>query len=102
MPDDLALQVRAGNVLLSVNRFEDARGRAEKVLAKDPKHVDAQILKGNALSGLRDFSAALTALQTAVETDPGSGIGYTFLGALQVRAGRHGRVRSGLQAGHRK
>ena len=47
LPDDTGAQIQAGLVLLLGGRFEDAQTRAEKVLAKDPKNVDAQILRGN-------------------------------------------------------
>src|SRR5215212_6807386 len=36
MPDNAEAQIKAGSVLLLAKRFDDARGRADKVLARTP------------------------------------------------------------------
>jgi tetratricopeptide (TPR) repeat protein len=87
MPEDVSAQLRAGDVLLVVGQFEDARGRADKVLARDPRNVDAMILRGSALAGLKDLKGALAALQDAVRTDPARSEGYSHLGTLQFAQG---------------
>ncbi|HEX5071203.1 MAG TPA: tetratricopeptide repeat protein [Vicinamibacterales bacterium] len=92
MPDDIPAQLRAGEVLLQVAQFEDAKTRADKVLAKDPKNVDAFILKGNALAGLKDLKGAFAALGDAIRTDPTRGEGYTHLGTLQFVQGDMARA----------
>src|SRR5262245_55165408 len=48
LPDDPNAQLDAGNALLRTRQFDDASTRADKVLAKDPKNIDALILRGNA------------------------------------------------------
>ena len=92
MPDNLPAQIRAGQILLQVAQYEDAKTRADKVLAKDPKNVDAFILKGNALAGLKDMTGAFAALNDAIRTDPTRGEGYTHLGALQFVQGDMARA----------
>jgi tetratricopeptide (TPR) repeat protein len=86
-PDDLDLQVKAGTFLLLAKRFEDARGRAEKVLAKAPNRGDALVLRANALAGLSDFDAAVTQLQDAIQLDPRAAL-YSNLGSFELARGR--------------
>jgi tetratricopeptide (TPR) repeat protein len=87
MPQDLQAQLRAGEVLLLTGQFEDARGRADMVLAADPQNVNAHILKGNALAGLKDFEGALTEIENAIRVDPSQSASYSHLGALQLARG---------------
>ena len=68
LPDDRALQVTAGNYLLSARRFDEAKARAEAVLAVDPKHVEAQVLLGNSLAGLRNIDQAIIEIEEAIRT----------------------------------
>ena len=82
MPDNAEAQIRAGQVLLLVGQFEDAKTRADKVLANDAKNVTAQILRGNALAGLKDIDGALAQIEGAIATDPSQGINYANLGAI--------------------
>src|SRR5262249_37315676 len=58
LPDDTSAQLKAGNALLIARRFDEAKARAEKVLELDAQNVPAQILRGNALAGLKDFDGA--------------------------------------------
>ena len=48
LPDNVDAQVKAAAMLLMARQFEDAKARAQKALAKDPKNVQAQIMLGNA------------------------------------------------------
>src|SRR4051812_1390402 len=57
---DSTVQLRAGTLLLMARRFDDAKVRAEKVLAAEPKNVDAQVLLANALAGLKDLDGAVS------------------------------------------
>jgi Tfp pilus assembly protein PilF len=59
LPDDSALQITAGQYLLRIGRFEEARGRAERVLSGDAHHVGALVLRANATAGLKDFYGSL-------------------------------------------
>ncbi|HVB38858.1 MAG TPA: tetratricopeptide repeat protein, partial [Vicinamibacterales bacterium] len=47
LPHDTAAQMKAAQYLYLSHEFADARSRAERVLAQDPKNVEAQILKAN-------------------------------------------------------
>ena len=87
MPTDVPANLRAAQVLLIAGRFDDAKGRAEKVLAIDPKNIEAHIIKGNALGGLREFKGALKEIEQAIQTDPTRSAGYAHLGALQFAQG---------------
>ena len=53
LPDDADAQIKAGNFMLVAAQFEDARTRAEKVLEKNPRNAQAQILLANSLAGLK-------------------------------------------------
>ena len=57
LPDDLNLQLAAGDLLRRGGQFLDAKSRAEAVLKKDPKNVPAELLLGYALVGLKDRTA---------------------------------------------
>ena len=48
------VQLKAGALLLISGRFDDAKVRAEKALAVSAQDVDAHILLGNALAGLKN------------------------------------------------
>jgi len=86
LPNDANAQLRAGTLLGLARRFEEARARAEKVLAIDPKNVNAIVLRANALAGLTDLEGAVEQMQLAVSLDPQAGI-QTNLGAIQAARG---------------
>lgn len=87
LPHDPAIQLKAGEFLLRARQFEDAKSRAEKALAIDPKRVEAQILRANALGGLDKFDDALAEVERAIENDPERGASYANLGAVQLLRG---------------
>ncbi|HUL72425.1 MAG TPA: tetratricopeptide repeat protein [Vicinamibacterales bacterium] len=87
LPDDSAAQIKAGNYQLMAAAygnasFDDPKARAEKVLARDPKNIDAQILLGNALAGLKKFDEALAEFQEAQSLNPADDRAYTNSGVL--------------------
>ena len=84
LPSDAAVQLEAGNLLLRGGRFQDAKGRAEKLLALDPKSVDGHILHGNALAGLKDLKGAVAQVQEAIELDPKESRAYLTLGVYEL------------------
>ncbi len=71
----------------------------KKILAIDPKNIEAHILKGNALAGLKDFKGALSEIQQAIQTDPDQERELRPPGRPAVRAGRPGAGGSRIQAG---
>src|SRR5262245_51338473 len=87
LPNDNEAQLKAGNSLLVIGRFEEARARAQTVLSKDPQNVRAQILRGNALAGLKDFDGAISDYESAVVTDPSFREAFDNLGTIQLAKG---------------
>jgi putative PEP-CTERM system TPR-repeat lipoprotein len=87
-PDDVALQIKAGNLLLLAGRFDDAKVRAEKAIAKDARSVDAQILGANALAGLKDLDGAVAQVEDALRIDPTRSGTYSNLGVLELSRGK--------------
>ena len=87
LPRDAALQVRAGTMLLIAGRNEDAKVRAERALALDPKNVDAQLLLGNATAGLKDLDGAVKEIEEAIALAPTNDRTYSSLGMVQLAKG---------------
>jgi tetratricopeptide (TPR) repeat protein len=87
MPTNLEGQLKAGQMLLLGRQFEDAKSRADRVLAQDPKNLQGQILRGAALAGLKDFDSAIAQVEEAIELDPEKSGTYDNLGALQLAKG---------------
>ena len=88
LPGNNDVQLKAATFLLASQQFEDARVRVARVLKKDPKNVNALILLGSALAGLRDFDAALKQIEQAVQLDATSAPAYATLGTIQAARGR--------------
>jgi tetratricopeptide (TPR) repeat protein len=84
---DPNVQLKAGMLLLLSGRHEDAKARAEKVLATEPGNIEAHILLGNALAGMKDFDAAVEQMQRAIKTDPNPGLSYASLGNFELQRG---------------
>src|SRR5262245_43859849 len=82
MPEDTAVQLKAGGYLLVARQFEDAQTRARMILDRDPKNVDALILLGNALAGLNDIRGAVAQIQDAVALDSNRPGAYENLAVL--------------------
>jgi putative PEP-CTERM system TPR-repeat lipoprotein len=88
LPDDVSLQLKSGRLLLLAGRFDDAKARAEKILEKDHRSVDAQVLLANALSGLKDVDGAVAQIEDALRVDPERSGTYSNLGALELSRGK--------------
>jgi tetratricopeptide (TPR) repeat protein len=97
MPDDTNVQLKAATYLLLGGRYEDARARAEGVLAKTPTSVDALIVLGNVRSGLRDLDGALAQFEEAIELDPGRSQSYTNLALVKAAKGELGQARDAFE-----
>jgi tetratricopeptide (TPR) repeat protein len=82
LPDDLDLQLRSGSMRLLARSYEDAKGAADRVLAKQPSNVVAQLLRANALAGLTDIDNAVKQIEQAIALDPGRAELYTNLGSI--------------------
>jgi tetratricopeptide (TPR) repeat protein len=87
LPGDIGVQLTAGGHLLLAGRADDARARASAVLSREPKNIDAHILLGNALAGLKNFEAAVAQIEEAIKLEPGRSASYTSLGAVELARG---------------
>lgn len=88
LPDNRDLQLKAGQVLLLSGRFDDARGRATMLLARDANDVDALLLHANALAALRDPEGAVTQIEEALEVNPESSDAFLTMGAVRMQRGQ--------------
>ncbi len=88
LPEDTQAQLKAGSFLLLAGRADDAKARAEKVLGRDPRNVDAQLLLANAEAGLKDLDRAAAQIEEALRIDPNRGGIYSNLGAIELTRGR--------------
>jgi len=88
LPDDVALQLRTGNLLLLARRFDDAKSVAEKILAAHPSEVNAQILLANTFAGLKDVDSAVTQIEEAIRIAPDRSGTYSNLGAMELSRGK--------------
>jgi len=84
---DTSVQLRAGSLLLMAGRFDDAKVRAQTVLATEPKNVDAQVMLANALAGLKDLDAAVSQLEEALQLSPDRSATYASLGQVELGRG---------------
>lgn len=96
--DEPEVQLRAGNFLLLAGRHEDAKARAERVLAGEPQNAAAHVLRANSLAGLKDFPGAVDQMEKAIESDPGRGLSYASLGTFELLRGN----RADAEAAYRK
>jgi cellulose synthase operon protein C len=70
LPNDRALQIKVTELLLLGNQFEDAKARATAILEKNPRDVDAMLLRANAMARLQDPDSALDEIQEALKLTP--------------------------------
>jgi len=95
--DETEVQLKAGNFLLLAGRLEEAKSRAERVLAREPQHVGAHVLRANALAGLRDFGAAVSQMEQAIQSDPNRGLSYASLGSFELMRGNRAEAEAAYQ-----
>ena len=97
LPNRIDLQLKAGNLLLLAGRFDDARVRADKVILAEPRNIPAQILRANALAGLRDLERALVEIEQALALDPGRAMTFTALGSVQSARGENAEAETAFR-----
>jgi putative PEP-CTERM system TPR-repeat lipoprotein len=97
LPTDENAQYQAARYLLLSGQFEDAATRARKVLDRNAGHVQAQIVLGNALVGMKDLSAGIKEIEEAVTLDPTRASSYTNLAALRVSEGKEAEAQQVLE-----
>jgi tetratricopeptide (TPR) repeat protein len=92
LPDDNDAQLKAGHYMLLAGLYQDVKGLAERMLARTPGNVDAQILIANALAGGKDMDGAIAAFHKAIEMDPKRAGTYADLGAAEAIRGDTGKA----------
>ena len=97
LPGNPDVQVRTASYLLLARQFEDAEARADKALAVAPNNVEAQIVKGNALAGLKDLDAAVAEIEGAIRENPDRGASYGNLGALELARGHRDQAEAAFK-----
>ncbi|MEO8680117.1 MAG: tetratricopeptide repeat protein [Vicinamibacterales bacterium] len=83
MPDDAEPQLKAGNYMLLTGQYQDAQSVAKRMLERNDKNIEAQILFANSLAGLKDMTGAIQAFEAAVALDPNRAASYAELGSAQ-------------------
>jgi tetratricopeptide (TPR) repeat protein len=96
-PNDVGAQLKAGEILLAAGRWDDAKTRADKARADDPKSVDALILEANALGGLHRFDDAVATIRSSIQIDPRRSSTYGWLGMLQMIGGNHEKAEAAFK-----
>jgi putative PEP-CTERM system TPR-repeat lipoprotein len=87
LPADMGAQLKAGQLLLMAGRYDEAKTRARKVLDKNPKNVEAQVLYANSMAGVKDLDGAIRELEQAIALDPKRSLSYANLGGLLYTRG---------------
>jgi tetratricopeptide (TPR) repeat protein len=88
LPDNRDVQVKATALLLLSRQFDDAKARAEAMLVKNPKDVDALLLRANAMAALRDSAGAVAEIEEAIKISPDtSSRALVSLGTVQTQTG---------------
>jgi tetratricopeptide (TPR) repeat protein len=86
-PDNREAQLKATQLLLLVGRFDDGKARAGALLAKNPKDVDALLLRANAMAALKDPAGAIAEIEEAMKASPNDSRTFVSLGAVRMRSG---------------
>jgi tetratricopeptide (TPR) repeat protein len=97
LPNDDAVQVRAGQYLLELGRSEDARSRAEAVLRRDSRNFEAQMLLGQAAASMKNLDGAISEIEEAIQIAPDDTRGQTTLGLLQMAKGNADLARAAFE-----
>jgi tetratricopeptide (TPR) repeat protein len=97
LPQSNEAQMKAATYLLLANQFDDARSRILPVVERDPTNVEAQLLLGNALAGLKDLDGAVKEVESAIELEPERGLTYTNLALLRMAQGQKDQALAAYQ-----
>jgi putative PEP-CTERM system TPR-repeat lipoprotein len=97
LPQNTAAQLKAVNYLLVAGRFQDAKTRVQKVLDREPMNVDALILLGSAMAGLKDVEGAVTQVEQALTLEPSNSQGLVNLASLKFAQGDRDQARAAFE-----
>ncbi len=84
LPDDPDAQTRAGVFLLVGGQYEDAKARALKALAKNPRHMEANILLAQSMAGMKDMDEAVKQVEKVIRMDPSESKSVAALAGLRL------------------
>jgi tetratricopeptide (TPR) repeat protein len=87
LPNDALAQVRAGIFLLVGGAYEDAKTRAQKALALEPRNAEAQILLAEANASLKNLTGAVEQMEELIRMDPNDARAYTRLAGFKLQQG---------------
>jgi len=88
MPDDPDAQVQAGLFLLAGGDIQSAKARAQKALAKNPRHVEAQLLLAQAMAGMKDIDGAIKQAEASIGMQAGEARPLVQLGEFRLAQGQ--------------
>ena len=88
LPDNFDAQFKAATFLVADGKFEDAKARAQKILAKDPNNIDGLLMLAAASTKLKDFDGAMFYVEEAIKIAPTESRTYATLGGMQFAQGR--------------
>ena len=97
LPQNNDAQIKAASFLMLAGQFEDARTRILPVVDRDPTNVEAQLILGNSLAGLKDLDGAVKEIEGAIQLDPGRGLTYSNLAALRLAQGQKDQAKAAFQ-----
>jgi tetratricopeptide (TPR) repeat protein len=87
MPLLLGISTFCGMACAFGRRFDRARREADTVIGMEPGFVQAYWVRGMALEGMGDFTAAIAAFERGVELTAGSSLMLSQLGRARARSG---------------
>ncbi len=87
LPNNRDAQIKATQILLVGGRFEDAKTRAASLIEKNPKDIEAMLLRANAMAALKDPAGAVEEVEQAMKVSPEDSRALVSLGAIRLRSG---------------
>jgi tetratricopeptide (TPR) repeat protein len=87
LPEHREAQTKAITALLLARRFDEAKVRAERLVARYPQDGEALVMLANALAGLNDLDTAIKQVEEAITLDPSEPRRRAALGAIYLAQG---------------
>ena len=87
--DHLRLQLEEGKIKALQGRSDEALAIFNKILASDPRHVDARLEKGRVFDMAGDYLKAMTSFSEVIEQDSKTLRAYLLRGATRYTLGRY-------------
>ncbi len=100
-PDDRATRRRLAGYLIEAQRFEEAAGHLDKLLAADASDAIAMTLKAVMLMRQGDFKAAEKTFNQVITENPNYGAALVNRAQLHLFQGEHAKAKTDLRAAGR-